>query len=166
MVIKADLLPAISVLSTLALVGLPWGWVWAHLAPPLHGKVVEGELGLLATESYHRFDALAIFSFMGFGVGVVAALGLWFLRGRRGPVILLAGAAGLLIAGWLAMSTGTAFAEGLYPPPSQLKDGALFIKAAVLDTPWAIVAAPTALGVVYGLMAAWNGHEDLGRRLS
>lgn len=166
-VVKADLLPAVSVLSTVALLGLPIGWLWSRLAPPERVRVLaDNQLVPLQLESWHRFDDLAIFLLLGLAAGLFAGVAVWLLRARRGPVILLAAVAGSLLAGWLGLRMGSAFAESLYAvtvPPSL---GDVVEQAPRLESGWALVAAPLATAIVYGLVAAWNGNDDLGRRLS
>ena len=166
-VVRADLLPAVSALSLVALVGLPVGWIWSRLAPPESGVLSpSGELlPQLVLESYHRFDALGIFLLLNFAAGLLVAAGLWMLRGRRGPVFLIAGALGALVAAWLAAQMGESFAAGLYPLPPQAKAGDVVTAAPEVDTLWAVVAQPLALALGYGLAASWNGLDDLGRRL-
>src|SRR4051794_13848872 len=64
--VKTDILPAVSVFSLLSLVGIPIAYLWARLAPPqLKAVAQNGVLIPLTAESYHRFDALAIFVALG-----------------------------------------------------------------------------------------------------
>ncbi|GAA2781989.1 DUF2567 domain-containing protein [Saccharopolyspora taberi] len=166
-VVKADLLPAVSALSLVALVGLPVAWIWSRLAPAENAVLgPSGELlPQLMVESYHRFDALAIFLLLNLAAGLLVAAVLWRLRDRRGPVFLVAGVLGALVAGWLAAKMGASFASGLYPLPPQPKPGMVVAAAPEVATMWAVVAQPLALALAYGLAASWNGLDDLGRRL-
>ncbi|CAM04993.1 uncharacterized protein DUF2567 [Saccharopolyspora erythraea NRRL 2338] len=166
-VVRADILPAVSVLSLVALVGLPLGWLWSRLAPP-QASVLEatGEPApLMVVESYHRFDALALFLLLNFGTGLLVGAALWMLRGRRGPVVLVGAVLGALVAGWLAMKMGASFAAGLHPLPPQPRPGDVVDAAPEVATAWAVVAQPMAIALAYGLAASWNGLDDLGRRL-
>lgn len=62
-VVKADVLPAVSAVSLIALLGLPIGWVWSRLAPPQenvlgpHGSLtpmlVEATTGSTRSRSSH-----------------------------------------------------------------------------------------------------------------
>lgn len=166
-VVKADILPAVSALSTVALLGLPLGWVWSRLALPKESVITEsGDLvPLMLVESYHEFDGLGLFLLLSFAMGVLVAAGLWMLRERRGPVMLLAGVLGSLVAAWLGMRTGTSLAAGLYPAPARPEVGGLVSVAPELSQQWAVLAAPLAVALAYGLATAWNGMDDLGRRL-
>lgn len=165
-VVKADLLPALSVASTVSLFGLVIGWLWAHLAPPQ--RVVISQDGTpvpLTAESYHRFDDLVLFVLLGLSAGLVTGLAVWFLRERRGPVIMLAATLGSAVGGWLAMQVGTAWAEGRYPIGDQVKTLDVVVKAPQLESAWVLLAWPLTTALAYGVLAAWNAMDDLGRRL-
>lgn len=165
-IVKADLLPAISVLSLIGLIGIPLGWIWSRLAPPERVRVFDGnQLIPLQLESWHRFDDIAIFGMLGLGAGIVTGAVLWLLRERRGPVIMIAAALGGLLAGWLAVTMGGAFANSLYTVATAPKVGDVIDKAPRLESGWVIVLQPLATAIVYGLLAGWNGRDDLGRRL-
>ncbi|HJQ45161.1 MAG TPA: DUF2567 domain-containing protein [Amycolatopsis sp.] len=165
-VVKADLLPAVSVLSLIGLVGIPLGWIWSRLASSERMRVLDGnQLVPLQLESWHRFDDLAIFGMLGAGVGVVTGVAVWLMRERRGPVIMIAAVLGGLLAGWLGVTMGEAFANGLYAITTTPKLGDVVEKAPRIESEWVIVLQPLATAVVYGLLAGWNGREDLGRRL-
>ncbi len=98
--LRAELLPALSVLATVCLLGLPLGWLWSRLAPAERGVLLgDGGFAPLPGESAHRFDALAVFVLLGLGVGVVTGTAAWLLRRHRGPVVLLAVVAGTSLAG-------------------------------------------------------------------
>jgi hypothetical protein len=86
------------------------------------------------------------------------------LRERRGPVIMLAGVLGAVIAAWLAMHTGMSFAAGHYALATAPKAGAVFDIAPRLETSWGIIAQPLGTALAYGVLAAWNSTNDLGRR--
>ncbi len=164
-IVKADLLPAASTLSLIAMLGLPLGWGWSRLAPPKQSTVSgDGDLVSVLVESYHQFDALGIFLLLSFGTGVVTAVALWMLRNRRGPVFLIAGVLGSALAAWLGSTLGTSFAEALYPVPNPPPGGGLVTVAPEVGTPWAVLAQPLAVALIYGLAASWNGLDDLGRR--
>jgi MFS superfamily sulfate permease-like transporter len=164
-VVKADLLPALSLLGLIPLLGMGIAWLWARLAPPQRMTFVDGGPVPLPVESYHRFDDLAVFAVLCLGVGVVTGVGAWFLRERRGPVIMIAVVLGSVIGAWLAIKTGVSWAEGRYPVPGSPKLGDIFDKAPRLESQWAILTWPLTTALAYGALAAWNGRDDLGRRL-
>ena len=165
-VVKADLVPAISVLSLISLFGLVVGWLWSLLAPPLRQVIAaDGKPANLVAESYHRFDDLVVFMLLGLGAGLVTGVAVWFLRERRGPVIMIAAVLGALVGAWLAMQVGESFAQGRFAVPTGLKVRDLIADAPRLESMWAILAWPTTTALAYGVLSAWNGLDDLGRRL-
>lgn len=165
-VVKADLLPAVSVLSTVALLGLVVGWIWSRLAPPqLVRQVSETQRFPLTSEDYHPFDDLAVFGVLALGAGVVTGVAVWLLRERRGPVIMVAAVLGAAVAAWLAMQTGLSWAGGRYPVTGAPKVGDVIALAPKLESAWVILAWPFTTALVYGAFAAWSSTDDLGRRL-
>ncbi len=164
--VKADLLPSVSVVCTVSLVGIVLAWIWARLAPPQLKAIAQNGVQIpLTAESYHRFDSLAIFVALGLGAGFVVGVAVWFLRERRGPVVMLAAVLGSLAAALLAALMANSFAAGMYPAPSAVKIGDVVTIAPKLESWWAVMAQPLATALMYGVMAAWNGMDDLGRRL-
>jgi Protein of unknown function (DUF2567) len=165
-VVKADLLPAVSVLSLVGLLGVPLGWLWSRLAPPERVRVYDqNRLVPLQLESWHRFDDLAIYLLLGMAAGVLTASAAWLLRERRGPVIMIAAVLGALLSGWLGFQLAGVFANAHYELSGALTVGDVIEKAPRLESMWALVAQPLATALVYGLLAGWNGRDDLGRRL-
>lgn len=164
-VVKADLLPAVSVLSTVGLVGILLGWVWSMLAPPQRLQVITGgQLYPLPEESYHRFDGIAIFVLLGMAAGLLVGAAVWLLRNRRGPVVMLAAVAGMVLASWLATNMGPSFANSRYELTGTPKVGEIVVQAPAIGSSWVLLAGPFAVALAYGSLAAWNGMPDLGRR--
>lgn len=167
-VVRADLLPALRVLGTVAVLGLPLGWLWSRLAPAEIAAVVAapgpGGVGVVPMlgQTEHRFDAMATFVLLGMAAGVLTGQVLWLLRSLRGPVVLVGAVLGSLIAAWFAMHTGLWLVEWRYPPGTPLP-GDVITRAPVLASAWVVVAQPFALAVAYSLAVSWNGSEDLGR---
>ena len=165
-VVKADLVPAIRVAALVGLLGIAVGWIWSRTAPPEQVGVAEdGQILPLIDESYHRFDAIAIFLLYGLAAGLITGLAVWLLRERRGPTMLLGAVAGSALAGWLAMRTGISFADAHYPLPASPVVGAVFNESPRLASAWVVIAWPLGVALVYGVLAAWYGDNDLGRRL-
>jgi hypothetical protein len=166
-VVKADILPAVTILSTAGLLGIPLGWLWSLMAPAEHVRIVTpaGDRAPLELESWHRFDDLGIYTLMALGVGLLIGAVVWLLRERRGPVALIAATAGSALAGWLGTLMGSVFVTGHYKLASPPALGAVIAQAPVLESSWVLVAAPMATALVYLLLASWNSHDDLGRRL-
>jgi hypothetical protein len=164
-VVKRDLLPAVSVLSTVALSGLLLGWLWSILAPPQRVILVDGQQLPLLDESYHRFDDLILFVLLGLGMGLVVGGVVWLLRERRGPVIMIAAVLGSALGAWLAMKVGVSWAGAHYALPGTPANRTVFDQPPVLESSWVILAQPLATALAYGTLTAWNGMDDLGRRL-
>lgn len=165
-VVKADLLPAVSVLSLFGLLGIPLGWLWAQLAPAQRSQVqLDGKPLAIDIEAWHRFDALVIFLLLALATGVIIGAGTWLLRERRGPVAMIAAVLGALMAGWLGEMMGGAFLGDRYAPNGPPAVGQIVDQAPEITTSWVLIAAPLATALTYGLLAAWNGRDDLGRRL-
>jgi hypothetical protein len=165
-IVKADLLPAISVLSMVSLIGIPLAYLWSLLAPSqLKAVSRTGQLVPLTAESYHRFDAIAVFVMLSLGTGLIAGVGVWFMRERRGPVVMAALVLGSLGAAYLGTLLTGLFTGWLYDVPTALNVGDVVDVAPTLESGWVILALPLAAALAYGVLAAWNGLDDLGRRL-
>ena len=165
-VIKADLLPAVSVLSLVALLGVPLGWAWSRLAPATRMRVLPGgDRAPLPMESWHEFTALAVFMLLGLAAGIVVAVTVWFLRARRGPVMLCATVAGSVLCAVFAMRLGTAFGNSFFAIEEAPRTGDVVDVAPELTTWWIVLAQPLAAALTYGILAVWNNRDDLGRRL-
>jgi hypothetical protein len=163
-VARADLLPAVRVFLLVALTGVPLGLVWSLLAPPQHRRVSgDGTPVPLLADTYHAFDPSAIFLLASFGAGLLSGIGVWLVRSRRGPVMLLGAVLGSLIAAALAIQAGAWFVAVQYPLPPAPKPGVLISVAPSVNSWWAVVAAPLGVAISYGLAASWNGLDDLGR---
>lgn len=164
-VVRADLLPALSVLAIVGLAGIPLGWLWSRLAPPQRVLVRDDQLIPLQLESWHRFDDLAIAGLLGLAAGVCVGVAVWLLRERRGPVIMIGAVLGGLLGAWLAVRVGVAFAKSHYAIPGAPPVNTVIEQSPVIESMWVIFAQPLATALVYGLLAGWNGRDDLGRRL-
>lgn len=165
-VVKRDLLPAVSVLSTVALLGMAVGWLWSRLAPEQLSAVAEGgEYVSLRTESYHRFEDLVLFLLLSLAAGLVTGVAVWMLRERRGPVILLAATGGSALAAWLAAQVGVSWAQSRFAITATPEVGDVIALAPRLESGWVIIAWPLATALTYAVAASWNGNLDLGRRL-
>jgi hypothetical protein len=165
---RSDLFGAVSVLSAVSLLGLPLAWLWARLAPAQLSVVQnDGTLAALPAESQHRFDALALFVLLGLAAGVLSGVAVWLLRQRRGPLTLLGLAAGSVVAAWLAMRVGLSFVDGRYGGAVRAAVPDAVVSAVPrLESAWVMIAQPLAAVLAYGVAAAINGMDDLGRRLT
>jgi hypothetical protein len=166
-VVKRDLLPGLVVLLTTFAFGLPAAYVWSWLAPA-QLKIVspqDNKFYPIGVESYHRLDALMVFVLIGLGAGAITGIATWLLRQRRGPIVMLGMTAGSLAAAWFAQWLGGSLAAGAYPMPESIKPNDTLLIAPALETWWGVLAWPLAAALAYGCCTAWNGLDDLGRRL-
>lgn len=163
---RVHLVPTLSVLCAVAVLGLPLGALWSRLAPPefvarSDRAPMPGGVLPFVGQSEHRFDAMATFLLLGLAAGLLTGAALWLLRRRRGPVILIVAVIGSLVAAWLAMRTGLWLAAARYPDLAS--SGAPFPRAPVLESGWVVVAKPFGVVIAYSLTTAWNAAHDLGR---
>ncbi|WP_328443040.1 MULTISPECIES: DUF2567 domain-containing protein [unclassified Amycolatopsis] len=166
-VVKADLLPAVSVLGTLSILSFPLAFLWSRIAPPERVRIIasDGTQGALELESWHRFDDLAIFGFLTLGLGIVVGVVAWLMRERRGPVVFLAAVLGVVLASALAMLLGVGWANSHYTIDSAPALGSVIELAPRLESWWVLITGPFGVALAYSLLTTWNGRDDLGRRL-
>ncbi|HEU5474516.1 MAG TPA: DUF2567 domain-containing protein [Actinophytocola sp.] len=162
-IIRADLVPAVIVFVAVGLLGIGIGWIWSLIAPPQRMRVLADRQVPLPVESYHKFDDLALFVLLSLGAGLVTGTALWLLRGRRGPVVMVAAVLGSFGAAALAMALGLAWAQARYALPEAPTVGDVVAQAPVLETAWCVLAWPLATALGYGILSAWNGADDLDR---
>jgi hypothetical protein len=169
-IVRSDVIPALRVLGTVGLLGLPLGVLWSWLAPPEYvarspRAPTPGGVLPFVGQSEHRFDDMAIFMLFGLATGVLTGAVLWLLRRQRGPLVLLAGVLGSLISAWLAMRVGLWVAAAWYPDLSST--GAPFPRPPVLESAWVTIAQPFGVAVIYSITTAWNDsprawdHDEL-----
>lgn len=166
-VVKADLLPALTVASMSGMLGIPLGWLWSRMAPPQTARIAEDGQPVPADqmETWHSFDALVIFALLLLVTGVIVGVLIWLMRERRGPVVMIAGMLGATVAGWLAMLMGKAFTASKYRIEGEPGIGDAIQIAPEVRSVWVLLIGPLAVGLTYLLLASLNGREDLGRRL-
>jgi hypothetical protein len=158
-VVRADLLPAVTVLGAVALLGIPLGVLWAWLAPPEffarspRAPTPGGVLPFIG-QSEHRFDDLATFLLFGLAAGVLTGAGLWLYRRLRGPLFVLAAVLGSLIGAWLAMRIGLWVVAASYPDLAST--GAPYPRPPVLESSWVITTQAFGVAVSYCICAAWS----------
>ncbi|ATE58434.1 hypothetical protein CNX65_28115 [Actinosynnema pretiosum] len=166
MVVQRDIPAAIKVFSTTSLLGLPIGLLWAWLAPAQNVVVQSGGFVPVPGESYHRLDSLMVFVLLGLAAGVLTGAASWMMRELRGPVVMLAATVGSVLAAFLAFRVSAPFSTWRHELASAPAVGEVIRLAPSLDSAWGIVAWPLGTALAYGCLAAWNGMDDLGRRLA
>ncbi|HKS52823.1 MAG TPA: DUF2567 domain-containing protein [Pseudonocardiaceae bacterium] len=158
-VVRADVRPALTVLGVVALLGVPLGLLWSWLAPPEFvarspRALTPGGVLPFIGQSDHRFDDMATFLLFGLAAGVLTGAALWLYRRQRGPLIVLAGVLGSLIAAWLAMHLGLGVVAARYPDLAST--GAPYPRPPVLESSWVIIAQPFGMAVSYCIGASWS----------
>jgi len=117
----------------------------------------------LPVESYHRFDDVVLFVLLCLGAGLVTGLAVWLLRRWRGPVIMIAAVLGSVAATVVARQFGLVLAQARFEVPAQPKVGDVVSAVPGLETWWILLAWPLTTALAYGVLAAWNGADDLDR---
>lgn len=169
------------VIAALTLAGAGLGALWAWLAPPVHGVVALTRSGdraraYLGNEADHFF--VAAFMLVGLLVvlGVVAAVAVWQWRAHRGPVLVVALAAGCASAAAVAAGVGAVLVYWRYgtvdiaaaPVTPQHRVHYVVEAPAVFfgHSPWQIaltILFPAAMAaLVYALLAVSTARDDLG----
>ncbi|MFC8849052.1 MULTISPECIES: DUF2567 domain-containing protein [unclassified Micromonospora] len=167
---------ALGAAAVLTALGVPLGLLWAAVAPDTPVvKTAEGAV-YAQPQPEQPIAADGWFSLLGLGFGVLAALGLWvLLRRRRGPVGLLAGAAGGLGAALVAWQVGRRVGLSTYErllaaapdgqaftKPADLRAGGLHRLLDVLPLPYGNLLLPTfGVAVTYTLLAGWSRWPSL-----
>jgi hypothetical protein len=160
-----------------AALGLPYGLLWATIAPKLPVVVVEGGKAAFGEAEPEQWVAdEGWFVLLGLGFGVLAALLTWWLAGRwRGPTVLAALAVGAVgggvLAWWIGHRIGLADYErtlaGAQPGERLLHPPALRIR----ELGWWARVVPKVQGVLlveafgaaltYTLLAGWSRFGSL-----
>ncbi|MFC5946250.1 DUF2567 domain-containing protein, partial [Micromonospora harpali] len=162
--------------AVLTALGVPLGLLWAAVAPDTPVvKTAEGAV-YAQPQPEQPIAADGWFSLLGLGFGVLAALALWvLLRRRRGPVGLLAGAAGGLGAALVAWQVGRRVGLSAYErllasapdgqaftKPADLRAGGLHRLFDLLPLPYGNLLLPAfGVAVTYTLLAGWSRWPSL-----
>lgn len=171
--IRPTVLTMLAVAAAVALLGVPFGLVWAVVAPDVPVVVTETEVFYAVPQPEQPIAADGWFAILGLPVGVLAAFGVWLgarrFRGMATLAALIAGAVGTGLLGWvvgrqigLADYRSTLAAAA----PGTRLDRPADLEVVVLDW-W----PPQVLGVLlvpalaaaagYTLLAAWSRFPDL-----
>jgi LPXTG-motif cell wall-anchored protein len=162
--LSADLVPALRLTALLVLAGIPAGLLWWLLAPREDYRVLgDGAVEALGDTSSELFAADdVVFVLILGGLGLLAGIGAWFLRRRRGVTMLAALAVGTGLAGVLAWQLGELLGPG--PTAEDLSDvGATVTTRLELASMPALAVAPFLAVLVYVVATLLAAGEDLGR---
>jgi hypothetical protein len=160
---RGDLLRALAVLVGLALAGALVALAWYQLAPRLGFRITEPGTGVPVTPEQEQFVAAdGWFTLLTLGVGVLAGVLVWLVRPFRGPVALLALAAGGMLGAVVTWRFGALIAPG--PTAAELRHvGQVVYPALRLRATAALVVEPIAAVAAYLLLTGFASRTDLGR---
>lgn len=157
---RAELRVAASIVVVLAALGAILGLIWSWWSPPGPRAYVIGPGMIQPGESESFVAGDGRFAFLAVGVGLIAALVVWFGKLVRGVAAVLALAVGGLAGSGLTALVGHATGGGTSSgktntiieqlPLSVHMHGLLFVEAA-------------AAVLVYGLCASFAADDDLAR---
>jgi LPXTG-motif cell wall-anchored protein len=162
--LRADLVPTLRLTALLVLAGIPAGLLWWWLAPREDYRVLaDGGVEALGKTSSELFAADdGVFVLILGGLGLLAGIGGWLLRRRRGVTLLAALAVGTGLAGVLAWQLGELLGPG--PTADDLTDvGATVTTRLELASMPALAVAPFMAVLVYVVATLLAAGEDLGR---
>nr|WP_246214763.1 DUF2567 domain-containing protein [Modestobacter muralis] len=161
---REDLRTGLLTVLVLALSGLPAGALWLWLAPRAEYRVTGTDVvpvsGLPNSELFVSDDS--VFVLLLAAIGLLAGLVLWRLRSRRGALVLVALATGMLAAGIVAWQLGTALGTG--PTEAELTEvGRTVTTGLGLRATAALAVGPFLAVLVYLVGATYSSRQDLGR---
>lgn len=165
--------PVLAVVAAVTVAGVPFGLLWALLAPDVPMRVVEGGATYAESQPQQPTAADGWFAILAVAFGVLAAVGVWWrprsIRGTPGLAALTAGAVlAALLGWWLGRQVGL---SGYEASLAAAEPGALLSRPPDLraaEASWwpprlsgvllvpALVAAAT-----YTMLAAWSRYPTL-----
>jgi LPXTG-motif cell wall-anchored protein len=148
----------------LAVSGLAAGGLWTWLAPRADYRVTATDVVPIGTapssELFMADDG--VFVLILAGLGLLAGIGVWLRRRRRGVLTLTALATGVLAAGVVAWQLGEWSGPG--PTDAQLADvGATVTTGLSLGATAALAVGPFVAVLCYLVATSLTSRDDLGR---
>lgn len=138
------------------------GMLWGFLAPAQQLLVVAQDRGVALTgESLHRFDGLALFSFVSLALGLVIPIGWWLWKSERGPRLFGAIFVGALAGSVAALLVGNGIAALRFPKAADPAVGSIVTVAPSIDTPLVLIVQALMASLVILLLAAMNPNDNL-----
>lgn len=154
---------ALGLIVALAAIGAAVAPLWVHLAPRLAFRVDQPGRALpVVPEAEEYVAADGRFVLITLVIGVLAALVCWLVRRSRGPLIMVALAAGGLLGAIVTWRLGLRLGTGYQPADLQVV-GKVLYQPLTLRARAALVVEPTAAVVVYLLAVGFSARNDLGR---
>lgn len=138
------------------------GMLWGFLAPAQQLLVVAQDRGAALTgESLHRFDGLALFSFVSLALGILLPTGWWLWRSERGPRLFGAVFLGALVGSVAAILVGNGIAALRFPKATDPAVGSIVTVAPSIETPLVLIVQALTASLVILLLAAMNPNDNL-----
>ena len=160
---RAELATALAALLGLALAGALLGLLWEQLAPRLAFRVDQPGRALpVVPEAEEYVAADGRFVLLTLAAGIVAGLACWLVRRSRGPLVLLALAAGGLLGAVLTWRVGVALGTG-YSPADLQQVGNVVYQPLTLRARAGLVVEPLAAVLAYLFAVGFSARNDLGR---
>ncbi|MGY1711392.1 DUF2567 domain-containing protein [Geodermatophilus sp. SYSU D00758] len=161
--LRADRRPALLLATALTLAGLPAGVLWVVLTPRARFDVTaDGPVVVGRPSAELLVAADAVFTLVLAGLGLLAGVGAWWWRSRRGVGTLLGLASGTLLAALVAWQLGELLAPG--PTPEQVAEvGGRFTTGVDLASLPALAVGPFVAVLAYLVAALLSPAEDLDR---
>lgn len=154
---------ALGVILALVAAGAAIAPLWVHLAPRLAFRVDQPGRALpVVPEAEEYVAADGRFVFLTLALGILAALGCWLVRRSRGPLIMVALAAGGLLGAIVTWRLGLRLGTGYRPADLQVV-GKVLYQPLTLRARAALVVEPVAAVIVYLLAVGFSARNDLGR---
>lgn len=149
----------------IVLLGVPFGLLWAWLAPAV--PVIDaGQAGVLVTdpspEQYIAADGW--FTLLGLGFGLIVTIAAWLLLRRdRGPFLLLGVVGGTLLAGrWVAPMAGEFLGRDAYDQwRATAAQGATYLAPPEVQALGPKLVPAFVAAIVLTLLAGWSNDPDL-----
>jgi hypothetical protein len=159
---RPEWVTALVAVAALAVVGAALAPLWVHLAPRLAFRVDQPGRALpVVPEAEEYVAADGRFVFVTLVAGVVAAVGCWLVRRSRGPLVLLALAAGGLLGAVITWRLGIRIGTG-YQPADLRQVGKVVYQPLTLRAKSALVVEPVAAVLAYLLAVGFSSRTDLG----
>jgi len=162
---RADLRSALLTVLALALSGIAAGGLWTWLAPRADYRVVSTTdiepVGTAPSAELFMADDGVLVLILA-GLGLLAGVGFWFHRRRRGPLTLTALATGMLAAGVVAWQLG----EWAGPSPTEAdlaRVGNTVTTGLSLGATATLAVGPFMAVLAYLVATALTPDDDLGR---
>lgn len=145
----ADLKAALVVLVLTVLVGPPLGLLWSQLAPRVEVQIVGEDANLTETYTDGFIAADAGFLAAVALAGLVGGLLAWWFGSAHGPAVVLALAAGGLVAAYVAMTLGQQVGVSALREAVAAGEGGRFLLPLELKAKEALVGWPLASMLAY-----------------